>query len=542
MSDVLPVTIEKHASANIIRNYRIGDIPKLEHMFSLWDKNTFRYVYDAYEFIPTTTSDSEDDTEPIIGDLYLPGGINITEVSDMLVDFYPEVYTVDSRKIDVNTIPRLSPSVTCKDGYKPRNKLQEDATVFLRFKSMDALQGQKMLNLNTGDGKTFCAIYSIVQSQRVPLIMVDQKRLASQWKTKFLEYTNLEEDQVYIFSGKSSITKFMKMSQEEVYSYKAFIGLYTTLKNNLYWEDLPLSAKPDGKPTYREFREKTGISVLVYDEIHIRYQAAVYLDIVMNTVPSIYMTATPARNNRLENRLFQNIFCYVPKMNSTAKVNYSYNKITTTGSYGKYITVSLIKFSTHPSENEIINLSKASKRRGFKASEYKDYLLNPDKPSHKEYFVQAVYQVLWSLALNKGESSRRVLILLKNIDLIKEVQTYLKEKDELKDLLILPYYGGVSTKDKKKAIADADIILSTDSSVGKGSDIPDLQVVISTINTGSEVSLKQMSGRLRKLPDKDVFIFIDLVDYTFSEIRSQYTKKLKFFKAIAKDVFTLDIR
>lgn len=68
-------------------------------------------------------------------------------------------------------------------------------------------------------------------------------------------------------------------------------------------------------------------------------------------------------------------------------------------------------------------------------------------------------------------------------------------------------------------------------------DVNDLRVLINTVPFSSDTKLTQVIGRLRKIPDREVFFF-DVNDIGFDGIKGQLNlKKEKVYKIIGKNVY-----
>ena len=84
----------------------------------------------------------------------------------------------------------------------------------------------------------------------------------------------------------------------------------------------------------------------------------------------------------------------------------------------------------------------------------------------------------------------------------------------------------------KETVNDCDVISSTPKSLGTGNDIPGLRFMIMTEPYTSNITAKQVPGRLREYgPDMYTF-YVELIDIGFSKVNEMYRKRLKKFKEI----------
>ena len=132
--------IEVKPSCIIINDYKLGDCPKLENSFRLWNKATFTHYYKQIEY-------NEEAKQLII-----PKGVDLSFIENLFnVRAYFD-YGCD--RYEKNLSPTLIK-------YKPRDNKQVEALKFLTSQdnySYTASSNQLMLSLNTGAGKTYLGI------------------------------------------------------------------------------------------------------------------------------------------------------------------------------------------------------------------------------------------------------------------------------------------------------------------------------------------------------------------------------------------------
>lgn len=85
---------------------------------------------------------------------------------------------------------------------EPRNEIQIDTMNFL----MNSESTDKSLFLSPGTGKTALSIMYLVKKKLKALIILPDTNLINQWKESILEFSNITEDDIYIFKdGSKSI-------------------------------------------------------------------------------------------------------------------------------------------------------------------------------------------------------------------------------------------------------------------------------------------------------------------------------------------------
>ena len=476
-----------------VQGYKLGDNSEIEKFLSVWDKGIFDYKFKGFQY----------DEETKVAKF--PSGINTTRFEGKLPTHETEnkrnehyFPTRNNRAIHMN--------------FSPRNEVQEKTMEFLNESEYNPNSFQKLLSLNTGDGKTFCAVLHVARTSRIPMIFVDKEKLSKQWRERITEYTDTIEDDIYTIAGKRSIQKLMKMNKTDLSKIKFFIATHKTISKYMEEESL------------QELFDKLDISLKIFDEAHLEYENMFNID--MNTkCPSLYLTATPGRSNRDEDKVFKNFIYSIPKFTSDSfkikNVEENYHRIV------------ICKMNTKPSEEFLATFAKASFKRGFNIPTYSNYLME----ERYDVYFENIYKILYNLVLNKGNLKRKTVILVKQVNLVDSIAVDIQEKlDELSlNLKVSRFHNKVPKKEKDLSL-DADIIVSTDSSLGTAIDIPGLECIISTIPTSSPILSTQMLGRLRFIPDREVFYF-DLVDIGFKECMKQLSaRKTQVYNKKAKKI------
>ena len=148
----------------------------------------------------------------------------------------------------------------------------------------------------------------------------------------------------------------------------------------------------------------------------------------------------------------------------------------------------------------------------------------------KSFILKAVYP-------ERSAFIRKAMILVKQVNLLDKVYDALKKDLKNRNVTIAKKHSKMTaTEIAENDIDKADLIVTTDSSMGTGSDIKDLSMVISTIPTSSEVTTTQILGRLRDIPNTQVY-FVDYVDVSFEKSRNQLKNRMnKVYKKHAKTI------
>jgi hypothetical protein len=90
-------------------------------------------------------------------------------------------------------------------------------------------------------------------------------------------------------------------------------------------------------------------------------------------------------------------------------------------------------------------------------------------------------------------------------------------------------------KNEKEEALLSDIIIATTASLGTGADIKGLQFGINCSTYSSWISVKQISGRLRKLPDETPTVYIEMVNFGYIKTVKQFEKRKPYLVKASKD-------
>ena len=180
--------IVKHSHLEL-PEYILGDCPKLEKSLSYWDPNLYKYIPAGYEY----------DLENEI--LYVPRGLDINFVAKLT-----------GRKLEVKKDENKPAVANIKLLSKPRDDNQVKGINFLvgleEF-SDTVNYSQKVLILPPGTGKTFISIASFSMLREKAIVITHLNRISLQWIESLKKFTQITDDDIYIFEGSKSITKFI---------------------------------------------------------------------------------------------------------------------------------------------------------------------------------------------------------------------------------------------------------------------------------------------------------------------------------------------
>lgn len=462
---------------------------KMIKYYSVYDKYKFKYTFTA------CVKDEENDTLTFFG-----------AISTNTIKYYfPNIKIID-RKDKYTDYKTVNKYLMLKP---PRDDIQKDAIRFLKRKFP-----QKFLSLQTGMGKSYCAINYCHFCKKLPIIIVDQESLYLQWKSYIMDYTSCRENEIFLIKGVSSINKLFKMKERDRDKIKFFIAIHKTMQT-LY-----------DKGVLSDFFKEAKIGLKIYDEAHFYYKTIFYVDSCTD-VETIYLSATPERTAENEQKLYERMF-YMIQMHKTELSE-------------KYYNVGIYNINMNYTDLE---LSKMYNKRGFDVLSYCKSITDDKRIERFETILIDIMNTIFSKNFNRHKKVAITVKLIEQTELVKDIIDEFLNKDSnekgYERILTTAIFNGKTKKEDKLRIRnEVDIIITTDKSFSKGMDVKDLEILINFVpvscKTGTS-NINQITGRLRKLDDKKVF-YIDVVENSIKSLVSMYRTRLKYYKTIAKKIY-----
>lgn len=465
--------------------YILGEAKNLETSCSVWLDAEYRYDNLAYYY------DSNNQT------LYLPRGVSIPWLESLF----------DTQAENVTECDKFSKFSGVHMIAEPRDEIQRNSINFLmskkNFSTMD--NSQLALTLNTGDGKTFCTIYSIIKMRMKAIIITHVETIRDQWYQSFLTFSDIDEDRLMNIVGSSSIDNIMSGKKSaDIY----FINHKT----------ITSYAQSHGWDAIRSFFMKIKVGIKVYDEAHLCFRNIVRTDMFSNVFKTFYLTATFDRSDDRESTIFKRSFSNVYKFGKGSQ-GYSEKE-------KNVIYVPMLYRSGMSDECR----AKCMTNYGFSFNRYLDIAMNTD-----DKLMDMMLIALHAAIKLEG----RILITTSTIDSIEYIY------NRIVNLNIGKTVGKVhSMQDNSENMRvkdESDIIVSTIKGNGTGADIKNLRCVINIESYSSPIIANQLAGRLRPYGDnKDSYLF-EIIDISHKSIENQYKKRLKQLRIKCKDVKVLKV-
>ena len=467
--------VVRHSSI-VINDYDLGDCKKIEDTFSIWDKTYHQSFPKSIEYIQETRQ------------LILPRGIDIPYLETA---FGCNAY-IDKKHDPMDRVDDIMIK------YPPRNDEQIEALDFMigvseKYK-YNEWKSQLSLNLPTGKGKTYCSVTTISYKRLRSIIMTSSVNWLNQWKDCIIEYTDIKPREIFMLVGTPSI---LSLLNKDMSQYKVILASLDTIKS--YGDKFGWNA-------VSQLFQYIRVGMKFYDECHLNFDTMAKIDFYTNTYKTYYITATPARSDKDENRIYQLYFKNVPSIDL---FNVHVDPHT------HYVA---IRYDSDPTPQE---KSDCRNQYGLDRNKYTSEYITT-KPNYYK-----MIRVVLNLALkNQG----KCLIFISTNNAIDRTKLWIEQNyPEL--IGNIGVYNSTVSGNKEEQL-EKKIILSTTKSCGAALDIKDLKMTVVLAEPfKSEVLAIQTLGRTR---NADTY-YIEIVDVGFNQILKYYYEKKPIFEKYALD-------
>lgn len=417
-----------------------------------------------------------------------------------LQNIFPEYDILHSNEIydyDKISIGLMSP---------PRNYKQEHILAFMLSQQpyqFTKPYTQLYVDLDTGEGKTFCGIATMCYYQCRGVIFIPPvSKIGNQWMESIDKFTTLKRNEYLYVKGSEMCKKIIKGDYKNV---KIFIIPRSTVLSFVKKYD-------DDWSMLERLIQAMNVGIKIIDEAHMDFNTIVNIDCFTNVAKTYYMSSSPSRSEKQEKIIYKKVFKGVPRHGKKLKTKEQ-----------NHIVPFILFFKSTPSQEWLRSIKT---RYGPSLAKYGEYLLAED--GARDEFLDAYTYALF-LLLQFRRRNGKILVICITVEFAKELQKYTKE--------VFPYLSSGlfvgSGKDKNKELNN-DIIFSTTKSMGTGSEIENHQLTINTITYASDVMADQISGRIR-VQENRKGIYCEIVNINHRVAREHYQKREPYLIKKAKD-------
>lgn len=459
-------------SSIYINGYRPGMAPKLEGCFSLYDPISHRSYLKGVDYNPEEER------------LIVPRGIDIK-----WLEYQLNSHVILDTKHDpfdyLPTVPMLK--------YRPKNDRQVKTLQFMTGEGQykyTSERSQLCVNNNTGEGKTWACVSTACFLNIRSIVITSYTGWLEQWRDRIAEYTNISPREILFLVGNASINKILRDGADQ---YRFILASHSTLATY---------AKKNGWESIGELFKKMRVGLKFYDEAHLYFDNMCKIDFYTNTYKTYYVTATLARSNEDEDRIFKYYMKNVPS------ITFFDQNVDPHTSYTAMI------YTSNPTPKQ---MSKCRNAYGLDRNNYANYVVE------QENFILLLHIIMCNIVMY---SSGKTLIYIGTNAAIETVKEWLEDHYPM---FTYGIYTSIVTGNKKEQL-EKQVILSTTKSAGAAMDIQGLTTTIVLAEPfKSEVLARQTLGRTRA----DNTQYIEAVDYSFGQIRRFYNHKLPIFDKYA---------
>lgn len=400
------------------------------------------------------------------------------------------------------------------------NELQPNDTIFIhtnnistfidREEQTDAIKfltngpGMKALELQTGKGKTYIAIRSIIEINKRALIIVPAS-LLNQW---YEDLRAICDAEISLIRGNRSIYDLVKNN------YETDAGIFVASVNTL--QDYACGSQAyEVLPPMMDFIRDLKIGIKVVDECHLNFNANTLIDIQsINIQHNIYLSATYIRSSKASDNIFKKIY--------PDEIKFDNSK------YDSYVNITECRYSLGQ-----INPKYISTNRGYSQFKYEKLILRSQSKLNE--FIRRILLPLVETYFSTIKNDNQKLLLLVGLRDFADMLTAWF-RDTYPEFNTISYLHGTDDSE----LEDADVIISTLGSAGTGKDIKGLRTVILFTSFSSRALSLQSLGRLRKLPN-DTPEFIYLVNTALESHKHHAKIKRDIYRSAGKTFNVIEI-
>jgi superfamily II DNA or RNA helicase len=402
--------------------------------------------------------------------LYLHKGVDLNYLKRLLgdVEFINDPYDAfDEMEFEYEEI------------IPPRNDEQVDVINFiagLNHHSSNVDKRQLFLVKDPGFGKTYCSGVGLCKFKVKTLIIMHRDSLRRQWLNSLYNMSGLSDRYVHEIVDSEELYEIAHNRHD--FDYDVYLMTHATFRAGLK----RIGNLKDASNIAKNLK----IGFKIIDEVHLEFRSTLLIDSLFNVCRNLYLTATDGRSSKDENAIFKHVFCnaeyYKPSVLLTANIP------------KKWVEYTIVEINTHCKPN--IYRYKVAGGRGMNPASYGKWVIAYDKKQTHFKVCRELLKIIY-----ERDDKAKVLLFMPLIDLCEDVAYFLTmglNYDES-----FPYDLNIKTINSNNTKAEnernkrADVIVTTISSCGTGTDIPGITDIISCSPFVSKITAQQVFGRIR---------------------------------------------
>lgn len=346
---------------------------------------------------------------------------------------------------------------------------QEDIISFLSNPD----QKIKVTNLQTGRGKTHCALSAMI-NLGVRTVIQLRGGYVGRWMEDLENRFAFKKGELLVVRGRDHLQSIINMAKEGDLDAMVIIITSKTLYNYLQeFEKNPRDNIYGVRP--EELYELLGVGLRIVDEAHEDYHHNFRTDLYANVQSSIHLSATLHTEDPFKQRMYD---IALPRDCWHKGIEYD-----------AYIGVKALMFDSEDVERIRIN---ERGRDTYSHNAYEKSIMK-DKKMLESYLRIITYPVFKYFLEDGWEPGQKCLIFCGMVEMCEVVRDYLRRvtsEIEVNEFV---------SETEEKVLSTSDIIVSTVESCGTAQDIPNLKLSVLTRALRKLETNEQVKGRLRKL-------------------------------------------
>ena len=308
------------------------------------------------------------------------------------------------------------------------------------------------------------------------LIIMHRDSLRKQWLKSLYTMCGLSEDEVHEIQDSQEVCDIVYDNHE--FDYDVYLMTHATFRAGL--------KRVGNFKDMGNLIKNLGIGLKIIDEAHLEFRNILVMDFVFNVQRNLYLTATDGRSSKDENAIFRHVFS-----NTTF---YKPSTLLTTNQPSKWVEYNIIAINTHVKPNTC--RYKVEGGRGMNTVTYGKWVIQYDKQQRHFKCCRDILKMIY-----EKDANAKVLVFMPLIDLCTDCAYFLTKQLNYDDSfaydLTIRTINSKNTKSENDANKHADVIVTTVSSCGTGTDIPGITDIICCSPFVSHIVAKQVFGRIR---------------------------------------------
>lgn len=355
---------------------------------------------------------------------------------------------------------------------------REDQVAAVEYLCAPPPPRSKFVNMQTGKGKSYCALRAISTLGLLPVVIVKPMYL-DKWIIDIRKTYDIQVEDLMVVRGSAQLQALLLLAQSGEMDYvKMVLVSNKTIQNwlKLYEEHGEQTTEALGYAcTPSEFFELLKAGHRLIDEVHQDFHLNFKIDLYSNVEASTALSATLLADDDFINRMYETAYPISERFQGAA--------------YDKYIAAKAVMWRAD--DPRWIRWKGGD--GSYSHHEFEKSVMR--MPRAKANYFAMLEKIVRGLWLQKDyEPGEKALVFCASIAMCTELTEYMKRKFPGKDV------RRYVEDDPYENLMEPDLRIATLIGAGTAVDIPNLTTTVLTNAVSSSQSNIQGFGRLRKLP------------------------------------------